>query len=73
MTRILFVCMGNICRSPCAEGVMKLFIKLHKAGNTIIMVTHETDIAAYSKRIIRLMDGNIDRNSGQHSGTNGHF
>ena len=28
MTRILFVCMGNICRSPCAEGIMQFLIKL---------------------------------------------
>ena len=27
MTRILFVCMGNICRSPCGEGIMKYFVK----------------------------------------------
>ena len=27
MTRILFVCMGNICRSPCAEGIMQYFVK----------------------------------------------
>ena len=50
---------GNL-DSKTSAGIMKLFIKLHKAGNTIIMVTHETDIAAYSKRIIRLMDGNIE-------------
>ena len=50
---------GNL-DSKTSAGIMKLFIKLHKAGNTIIMVTHETDIAAYSKRIVRLMDGNIE-------------
>ena len=27
MTRILFICMGNICRSPCAEGIMQYFVK----------------------------------------------
>ena len=45
--------------SKTSEGIMILFMKLHKEGNTIIMVTHEPDIAAYSKRIVRLMDGNI--------------
>ena len=35
-------------------------MKLHKEGNTIIMVTHEPGIAAYSKRIVQLMDGNIE-------------
>ena len=49
---------GNL-DSKTSEGIMKLFMKLHKEGNTIIMVTHEPDIAAYSKRIVRLMDGNI--------------
>ena len=38
---------------------MDLFTKLHNRGNTIIMVTHEEDIAAYSKRIVRLKDGLI--------------
>ena len=46
--------------SKTSEGIMDLFSKLHDAGNTIIMVTHENDIAAYSKRIVRLMDGNIE-------------
>ena len=50
---------GNL-DSKTSEGIMDLFSKLHDAGNTIIMVTHENDIAAYSKRIIRLMDGNIE-------------
>jgi len=50
---------GNL-DSKTSEGIMKLFMKLHKEGNTIIMVTHESTIAAYSKRIIRLMDGNIE-------------
>ena len=30
------------------------------AGNTVILVTHEEDIAQYAKRVIRLVDGNID-------------
>ena len=50
---------GNL-DSKTSEGIMDLFSKLHYAGNTIIMVTHENDIAAYSKRIVRLMDGNIE-------------
>jgi len=50
---------GNL-DSKTSEGIMDLFSKLHDSGNTIIMVTHENDIAAYSKRIIRLMDGNIE-------------
>ena len=50
---------GNL-DSKTSEGIMDLFSKLHDAGNTIIMVTHENDIAAYSKRIVRLMDGNFE-------------
>ena len=38
---------------------MDLFSLLHEKGNTIIMVTHEEDIAEYSKRIVRLKDGLI--------------
>jgi putative ABC transport system ATP-binding protein len=39
---------------------MDLFHQLHENGNTIIMVTHEEDIAEYSHRIIRLRDGLIE-------------
>ena len=39
---------------------MDLFQELHNRGNTIIMVTHEDDIAHYSHRIIRLRDGLVE-------------
>ena len=39
---------------------MALFKQIHKNGNTIILVTHEEDIARYSHRIIRLKDGRIE-------------
>ncbi|MEO8231913.1 MAG: low molecular weight protein-tyrosine-phosphatase, partial [Ignavibacteriota bacterium] len=35
MTRVLFVCMGNICRSPAAEGIFKKFVAVEKLGNKI--------------------------------------
>ena len=38
---------------------MKIFDELHRYGNTIILVTHEDDIAKYSNRIVRLLDGKI--------------
>jgi len=38
---------------------MALFRQLHQRGQTIIMVTHENDVAAYAQRIVRLRDGRI--------------
>jgi putative ABC transport system ATP-binding protein len=40
---------------------MELFQQLHQKGNTIIMVTHEEDIAGYAHRIVRLRDGVVER------------
>jgi putative ABC transport system ATP-binding protein len=39
---------------------MLLFEELYKAGNTIVLVTHEEDIAAHARRIVRLRDGLIE-------------
>jgi putative ABC transport system ATP-binding protein len=49
---------GNIATHQ-AEEVMKIFQKLNKEGHTIVLITHEPDIAEYAKRIIRLRDGKI--------------
>ena len=40
-----------------SEDIMQLFTKLHQAGMTIIMVTHEPDIAEYAERLLRFRDG----------------
>jgi putative ABC transport system ATP-binding protein len=50
---------GNL-DSKTSEEIMELFELIHKAGNTIIVVTHEEDIARHAKRIIRLKDGLVD-------------
>tara|TARA_B110000879_G_scaffold203186_1_gene280481 strand:+ start:1435 stop:2106 length:672 start_codon:yes stop_codon:yes gene_type:complete len=50
---------GNL-DSKTSEGIMQLFDEIHKAGNTIILVTHEEDIAARAEKIIRLRDGKLD-------------
>jgi putative ABC transport system ATP-binding protein len=50
---------GNLDTKTSAE-IMDLFVKLNReSGITVILVTHESDIAAYSKRIIRFLDGRI--------------
>jgi len=50
---------GNLDSGTSIE-IMKLFQEIHKNGNTIIVVTHEEDIANYARRIIRLKDGIIE-------------
>ena len=49
---------GNL-DSQTGVDIMTLFDKLHAEGNTIILVTHERDIAAYAHRIISIRDGKI--------------
>ena len=50
---------GNL-DSKTSEEIMKLFGDIHAAGNTVILVTHEEEIAKYAYRIIRLRDGMIE-------------
>lgn len=50
---------GNL-DSKTSDEIMQMLIRLNDAGKTIIMVTHENDIAAWAKRIIRLRDGYIE-------------
>lgn len=50
---------GNL-DSKTSYDIMNLFQDLHDAGNTIIMVTHEDDIAHYAHRIIRMRDGLVE-------------
>lgn len=50
---------GNLDSKTSVE-IMNLFNDIHKNGNTVILVTHEEDIAKYAHRIIRLRDGMIE-------------
>ncbi|MFN3940694.1 MAG: ABC transporter ATP-binding protein [Chitinophagales bacterium] len=51
---------GNLDSRTSFE-IMELFEEIHAKGNTVILVTHEEDIARYAHRIIRIRDGNIER------------
>jgi putative ABC transport system ATP-binding protein len=50
---------GNL-DSKTSDEIMNMLIRLNSAGKTIIMVTHENDIAAWAKRVIRMRDGQIE-------------
>jgi putative ABC transport system ATP-binding protein len=49
---------GNIATNQ-AEEIMDIFTKLNRDGHTIVMITHEPDIAKYAKRIITIRDGKL--------------
>ena len=60
---------GNIASAQ-ADEIMKIFEKLNNQGHTIIMITHEADIANHAKRIIHIRDGKVEkdeRNGKKHS------
>lgn len=56
---------GNIASAQ-AEEIMAIFQKLNKQGRTIVMITHEPDIAEHAKRIIHIKDGKIIEDSNNH-------
>jgi len=51
---------GNLDSKTGAE-IMALFAKLHESGNTIVLVTHEADIAAFAHRTISVRDGQVEK------------
>jgi putative ABC transport system ATP-binding protein len=51
---------GNLDSKTGVE-IMAVFKRLHDAGNTIILVTHEADIAAYAHRVIHIRDGQVEK------------
>lgn len=52
---------GNLATVQ-GEEIMKIFRELNKHGHTIIMITHELNIAKYANRIIKILDGKIQKN-----------
>ena len=51
---------GNL-DSKTGEEIMAVFERLHSSGNTIILVTHEADIAAHARRVISVRDGQVEK------------
>ena len=51
---------GNLDSKTGAE-IMALFGRLHEAGNTIVLVTHEADVAAFAHRVLHLKDGQVEK------------
>jgi putative ABC transport system ATP-binding protein len=51
---------GNLDTKTGTE-IMALFARLHEAGNTIVLVTHESDVAAFAHRVIHVRDGQVEK------------
>ena len=64
---------GNIASAQ-AEEIMDIFQKINEEGHTIVMITHEPDIAEHAKRVIHIRDGKIVDDSTKHKQrrANGH-
>ncbi len=55
---------GNLDSTTGAE-IMKVFGDLHRAGNTVVLITHEPDVAAHARRLVRLRDGRVESDTTQ--------
>lgn len=63
---------GNIASNQ-AEEIMSIFQKLNDEGHTIVMITHEPDIAAHAKRVIHVRDGKIVKDEKNKKQKKAHF
>jgi putative ABC transport system ATP-binding protein len=55
--------------SASTTDVMRLLVELNEAGRTVVLITHEDDVAAYATRVVRLHDGRIVTDHGHRRGT----
>ena len=55
---------GNLDSNSTKE-IMDILKGLHKEGRTVILITHDNDIAAQAKRVIRIKDGKVESDSGE--------
>ena len=53
---------GNLDTAS-STNIMELLVEINKGGNTIIMITHNSDLAEYASRVIHMVDGKIDSDS----------
>jgi putative ABC transport system ATP-binding protein len=51
---------GNLDSQTSSE-IMEILVQLHERGETVLLVTHERDIAAYAERLITLRDGTVEK------------